>query len=132
MLLQSNWSAVNGKPLLELIKEKDNLKNIDLNKITDKVHNIGIHEIEKKGCTEFGIGTLIANLVRAIVHDQRMVISASVHLDGEYNQHDISASVPVVIGKNGIEEIIKVKLNKEETEAFNHSCDVIRSYLNKI
>jgi malate dehydrogenase len=66
-------------------------------------------------------------LVESIVRDEKKVFACCVALDGEYGQKDICLGVPVVIGKNGWESIIDMKLNAEEQEAFNKSAEAVRS-----
>lgn len=66
-------------------------------------------------------------LVESIVRDEKKVFACCVALDGEYGQKDICLGVPVVIGKNGWESIIDIKLNAEEQEAFNKSAEAVRS-----
>lgn len=72
-----------------------------------------------------GAGT--AAMVESIVRDEKKLISAGVALEGEYGQNDISLVVPVVIGRNGWEKIVDIKLNAEEQAAFNKSADAVRN-----
>ncbi|MEO6870214.1 MAG: malate dehydrogenase [Ginsengibacter sp.] len=72
-------------------------------------------------------GAAGATLVEAIVRDEKKVIPCSVMLDGEYGQKDICIGVPVVIGKNGWEKILDVKLNEEEQAKFNKSAEAGRA-----
>lgn len=68
-----------------------------------------------------------AAMVESIVRDEKKLISSGVYLDGEYGQQDISLVVPVIIGKNGVEKIIDLKLSEEEQAAFNKSADAVRN-----
>lgn len=72
-------------------------------------------------------GAAASYLVESIIHDQKKVIPCCVALDGEYGQSDICIGVPVVIGKNGIEEIIDYKLNEAETVLFEKSAAAVRA-----
>jgi malate dehydrogenase len=72
-------------------------------------------------------GAAGANLVEAIVRNQKKVLPCCVALEGEYGQNDICLGVPVVIGSNGWEKIIDLKLNAEEQELFNKSAEAVRS-----
>jgi malate dehydrogenase len=72
-----------------------------------------------------GAGT--AAMVESIVRDQKKLISSGVYLDGEYGQKDISLVVPVIIGKNGAEKILDIKLNDTEQDTFNKSADAVRN-----
>lgn len=69
-------------------------------------------------------------LVESIVRDEKKVVPCCVALDGEYGQKDICLGVPVVIGKNGWEQILDYKLNDEEQAAFNKSADAVRGMNN--
>jgi malate dehydrogenase len=72
-------------------------------------------------------GAAAAYLVESIIHDQKKVIPCCAFLEGEYGQNDICIGVPVVIGKDGIEEIIDYKLNAEEKALFDKSAAAVRA-----
>jgi malate dehydrogenase len=72
-----------------------------------------------------GAGT--AAMVESIVRDEKKFISSGVYLEGEYGQNDISLVVPVILGKNGIEQILDFKLSETEQATFAKSADAVRS-----
>src|SRR5437762_2250425 len=72
-------------------------------------------------------GAAVAALVEAIVRDEKKLFTCCVSLDGEYSQEDICLGVPVVIGKNGFENIVDFSFNEEELAAFKKSADAVRS-----
>lgn len=72
-------------------------------------------------------GAAGAYMVEAIVRDQKRVIPSCVLLEGEYGQSDICMGVPVVLGRNGWEEIIDYKLTDDEQAAFSKSADAVRN-----
>ena len=72
-------------------------------------------------------GASVAFLVDSILNDQKKMIPCSVMLNGEYGQSDICMGVPCIIGKNGVEEILDIKLNDAEQAAFNKSSDAVRA-----
>jgi malate dehydrogenase len=72
-------------------------------------------------------GAAGAALVEAIVRDEKKLFTCCVNLNGEYGQKDICLGVPVVIGKNGWEKIIDLKLNEEEKASFNKSAEAVRT-----
>ena len=72
-------------------------------------------------------GASVAYLVDSIVNDQKKMIACSVYLEGEYGQSDICIGVPCIIGKNGVEEIIDIKLNDAEKALFEKSAAAVRS-----
>lgn len=71
-----------------------------------------------------------ADMVRAIVRDEKRLIPCSVYLEGEYGQKDICLGVPVVIGRNGWEKIIDFNLNDEEKALFSKSAEAVRNMNN--
>lgn len=72
-------------------------------------------------------GAAIALMVESIVRDQKKLFTASVYLDGEYAEQDITLGVPVIIGKNGAEKIIDISLDEEEKAKFKESAQAVRS-----
>jgi malate dehydrogenase len=72
-------------------------------------------------------GASVAFLVDSILNDQKRMIPCSVMLDGEYGQSDICIGVPCIIGKNGVEQIVDVKLNDAEKALFAKSADAVRN-----
>lgn len=64
-------------------------------------------------------------MVEAILHDQKKVVTCCVSLEGEYGQNDICIGVPVVLGKNGWEKIIDLKLTADEKEKFEVSAAAV-------
>lgn len=71
-------------------------------------------------------GAAVAEVVESIIRDQKKIIPCSVLLEGEYGENDICVGVPVVLGKNGFEKIIDLKLNDDEKAKFKASADVTR------
>lgn len=72
-------------------------------------------------------GASSAAVVESIVRDQKKLFTASVLLEGEYDQNDITLGVPVIIGKNGVEKILPMELDADEKAAFAKSADAVRS-----
>lgn len=72
-------------------------------------------------------GAAISYLVESVLNDSKRIIPCSVFLEGEYGQSDLCIGVPCIIGKNGIEEIIDLKLNDEEKLKFKNSADSVRA-----
>jgi malate dehydrogenase len=72
-------------------------------------------------------GAAVAYLVDSILNDQKRIIPCSILLDGEYDQKDICIGVPVIIGKNGWENIIELDLNDNEKKLFANSANAVRN-----
>ena len=71
-----------------------------------------------------GIGA--AEMVKSVLFDQKRLLPAVSYLDGQYGFSDIYAGVPVILGKNGVEEIIELDLNEEEKAAMNVSLTHVK------
>lgn len=97
--------------------------------ITDQTHMRGMDIIEGKGSTEFGIGTALADMAKAVLMDEHRILPASTLLEGEYGQTNVHAGVPCIIGRNGIEQVVELKLTDEELKQFENSCNVIKQHM---
>ncbi|MEN6390093.1 MAG: L-lactate dehydrogenase [Syntrophomonas sp.] len=129
-MIPFSQASIGGKPLWELMKEKPaTYGKLDLDHVLERTHLIGMDIINGKGSTEFGIGSVLADMVKAIFHDEHRVMPVSALLEGEYGQSGLYAGVPAVIGKNGLEEIVELHLIVEEQKLFGESCDVIRRHI---
>ncbi len=123
------WSAVTvaGKPIAKLVAENpEKYGKLDLKAIAEEGRLGGWHVLNGKGSTEFGIGTSLAEIARAILCDEKRILPVSVLLNGEYGQKDVYASVPAVLGNNGVEDIIEIDMTDEERKAFDASCKILR------
>lgn len=107
------------------LREKEKYSMLNEDKILERTRNIGNDIIEGKGSTEFGIGAACADIIKAIYHNEKRVIPASVLLEGEYGVNGIPCGVPCVIGRKGIEDIIELPLNDCEKEQLEATCRVI-------
>jgi malate dehydrogenase len=72
-------------------------------------------------------GASVAYLADSILGDQKRMIPCSVLLEGEYGLEDICIGVPCIIGANGIEAIVDVKLNEQEKQQLSDSADKVRA-----
>ena len=70
-------------------------------------------------------GAAAAYVVESIIRDQKKVIVSCTYLEGEYGQQDICIGVPAVIGKNGVEKILSLKLTDEEKALFEKSAAAV-------
>ncbi|MGP1479279.1 MAG: malate dehydrogenase [Capnocytophaga sp.] len=71
-------------------------------------------------------GAAVSALVQAIACDQKKLFPCSVLLEGEYGEKDVCVGVPVIIGRDGIEKIVEVKLNDAEKAKFEESTAAVR------
>jgi malate dehydrogenase len=85
-------------------------------KIKEKIRQAALTVIQKKGATVFAPAAATADMVEAIIKDQKRLLLCSVNLKGEYGLTDVSLGVPVILGRKGIERIEEWELEKEELE----------------
>jgi malate dehydrogenase len=118
------YTTVAGIPVTELIdKEK-------LNAILERTKVGGGELVKLMGTSAwYAPGSAAAQMVEAIVRDQRRVFPVCVKLDGEYGIKDCYLGVPVILGKNGIERIIELDLNTEEKALLESSRKAVREVM---
>ncbi|MDE7025542.1 MAG: malate dehydrogenase [Paramuribaculum sp.] len=70
-------------------------------------------------------GAAAAQVVSAVLRDEKRLISCSALLDGEYGEKDLCIGVPCLLGRNGIEKIVEFDLNEQERELFHKSAEAV-------
>lgn len=127
-----SWSNVfvGALPLASFLKLKK-ITSFNTEQLLSETKEGGYLVLRGKGSTEFGIAASLVEIVRCIFHNEHKVLPASVYLNGEYNQQGIFASVPTIIGKSGVEQILEIKLTQEEHAEFTHSCSIIKQNYEK-
>ena len=104
----------------------------DLEQIFVKVRDAAYHIIERKGATYYGIGMALTRIIKAILNDERSILSVSSFLGGEYGQNNIFVGVPAVVGRSGIIEVVELKLSSDEQCKLDHSVAVLKENLKPI
>jgi malate dehydrogenase len=118
------YTTVSGIPVTELI-EKD-----VLDAIVERTKKGGGELVKLMGTSAwYAPGAAVAQMVESIVYDQNRIFPCCAKLNGEFGLKDIFLGVPVKLGKNGIEEIIEIDLNKEEKELLYASADAVKSVM---
>lgn len=85
--------------------------------------------IEAKGATYYAIGVVILQLVKTVLRDSRSIFSVSVPVTDYYGQSNISLSVPCVVGKDGVDQVLFIPLSEEEQGQFADSVKTLKGYL---
>jgi malate dehydrogenase len=83
----------------------------------------------KTGSAFYAPGVATAQMVDAVILDRKRILPCAVRLDGEYGISGVVVGVPVKLGKNGIEQIIELKLTPEETAALKRSAAAVEELL---
>jgi len=128
MLPLIRHTEVKGKPIYELLPEQ---KIKELIERTQK----GGAEIVKYleiGSAFYAPASCVVEIVDSIVNDKKEILLASVYVDGKYNTKGVYIGVPAKIGKDGVEEVIELDLNKEEMEKFQKSVEHVKKTLEKV
>ncbi len=95
--------------------------------IVERTKNGGAEIVGHLGTSGYyGPGRAIAHMVEAILNDSKIVVSSSVLLNGEYGYTDVTVGVPVILGKNGVEQIIEMTLDTKTRAKFKTSVESVR------
>jgi malate dehydrogenase len=118
------YTTVAGIPVTEMIDAER------LEAIVKRTINGGGELVNLMGTSAwYAPGSAAAQMVEAIVLDQKRIFPCCIKLEGEYGLENIFAGVPVKLGKNGIEQIIEVKLNDAEKELLIASSNAVRKIM---
>jgi L-lactate dehydrogenase len=85
--------------------------------------------IERKGATYYAIGAGLVRIVEAILRDQRTVLTVASRIDGYYGLSGLCFSLPTVIDRGGVEQVIRLPLSDEEQTGLQRSAAVLQGYL---
>jgi malate dehydrogenase len=114
------YASISGIPITTLLTKEQ------IDKIVQRTIASGAEVIKLKGATTYAPAAAIATMADAIINGRNRVISVSTCPQGEYNCEAVSIGVPVVLGKNGVERIIELKLSEESQQRFDHSVAAIK------
>jgi malate dehydrogenase len=121
-----DYATVSGIPIKDLLEKEQIEKIVNLTKTS------GADVIKLKGSTTYAPAVVIAIVVDAVLRGRNRVMSVSTFLKGEYGFSDISIGVPVILGKNGVERILELKLSSEAKKQFMSSASIIKSVIDKL
>lgn len=118
------YTTVGGIPVTELISEEK------LNEIIERTKFGGGEIVKLLGTSAwYAPGAAAAQMVEAIIRNQRRVFPVCAWLQGEYGMKDIYLGVPVILGKNGIERIIELDLNADERKLLEESAVAVKGVM---
>ena len=113
MLPLTRFCSISGIPLFEFVsKEK-------AQEIFEDTKKTAAEVIALKGATIFAPGNAVASMIESVIKNKNSVMPVSTLLQGEYGVDDVCIGVPAVIGRNGVEKIIELKLDSKEQDLFN-------------
>ena len=123
------WSSANisGVPLHDFCEMRGHFDHERaMREIAEDVKNSAYEIIEKKKATYYGIAMSVVRICRAIVMNEKSILPVSSMIHGEYGIRDISLSMPAIVGADGIETHIPLKLNEEEIGKLQQSAAALR------
>ena len=107
--------------------------NVDeFNKLFLQVKNAGYEIIERKGRTNYAVALALTKIVQSILRDENAILTVSTFLEDYHGVSNICLSVPVVLSKNGVREIIKLPLDQREVSDFQRSARIIADVTNSL
>ncbi len=122
------YTSVAGIPLGDLLPQEK------IDALVTRARNGGIEIVNylKTGSAYYAPSSAAVQMVEAIVKDKKRILPCATYLQGEYGLRDTVVGVPVKLGKNGIEQIIEIKLTPEESAALKKSADDVKLNMDKV
>jgi malate dehydrogenase len=121
------YSTVAGIPITELISSER------IAAIVDRTRNGGAEIVNLlKTSAWYAPGASTVEMVEAILKDKRKILPCAAFLQGEYGYNDLFVGVPVKLGRNGLEQIIEIKLTEDEAAALRKSADAVQELFDKL
>lgn len=126
----ARYSTVKGIPVPDLIKMGWSTKE-KIEAIIARTRNGGgeIVSLLKNGSAFYAPAFAAIQMAESFILDKKAILPCAAYLKGEYGVHDLYAGVPVVIGSKGIEKIVEVELNEEESAAFKKSVAHVKDLM---
>ena len=103
-----------------------------LDDIFRRTRDAAYHIIQRKGATYYAVAAGLMRIVEAILRDQHTVLSVSSLIGDYYGIDNLCLSLPTVVGRNGIERVLRLQLNDTEQKALQHSAEVLRKTANSV
>jgi malate dehydrogenase len=121
MLPLVRFSSLGGIPLTEFISAEQS------EDLTNKTKKIAAEVISLKGATVYAPGNAVSTMVESIVKNKKTILPVSALLEGEYGYHDVCIGVPCVLGHDGVEKIVELKLNESEMKVFDLGVQSVKN-----
>lgn len=120
MLPLTRCSSLGGIPLYDFISKEKAAE------IFEKTKKVAAEVIALKGATVYAPGNAVATMIESMIKDKKMVIPVSAYVEGQYGVSDLCIGVPAVIGADGVEKIIELKLDSFEQDVFSKGVASVR------
>lgn len=127
------YSSVAGIPVPDLIEMGWTTKT-RIEEIVQRTRDGGaeIVKLLGTGSAFYAPASSAILMAESYLFDKRRVLPVAAHLNGEYGVKDMYIGVPAIIGKNGVEKIVEIKLNAQELTMFNRSVEAVKKLIAEI
>ncbi len=127
MVAMVNHTKIEGKPLKDLVNEGKITKE-KLAQIIDRTKKGGAEIVKylEKGSAYYAPAASGVEMAESYLNDLKKQLPCAVCLNGEYGVKNLYAGVPVIIGKNGVEKVVELKLDSEEKGNFEKSTLAVK------
>ncbi|MBQ7543800.1 MAG: L-lactate dehydrogenase [Synergistaceae bacterium] len=129
------WSSANvsGVPLYDFCTMRGHSHFEEASrKIEDEVRNSAYEIIKRKNATYYGIAMAVKRICEAIIRDEKSVLAVSSLMKDVYGVEDVALSMPAIIGKDGIEDLIPVRLDVTEQRKLRESASVLKEVISDV
>ena len=126
----ANVAGMHIKDYCPICKMPYNVQH--LNDLFLKVRNAGYEIIRRKGRTYYAVALGMTKIVESIVRDENSVLTVSCHLQDYHGVSNICLSVPAIVNRRGVREIIKLPLDEKEKAQFQASANIVRKVVNSL
>lgn len=129
------WSATHiaGKNIDEYCSLPDSgFTEADKPIIAEEVKKAGAEIIKSKGATYYAIAVTVNTIVETLLKNQNTIRTVSSVIRGNYGIRDVALSLPAVIGSDGIEDILDLKLTLQEEDALRYSAEQVNLVLREV
>ena len=125
-------ASISGKLLSELAQECPERFAFDKTQVEKLGREGGYVAYEGKQCTEYAVANSAVRVIAAVFHDEHSVMAASTLMEGQYGEEGIFTSLPCIIGREGVEQVLELDLSGEELGGFHASCEHIRENITRL
>jgi malate dehydrogenase len=122
------YTTIAGIPL------SDFLDAATIDKIVDRARNGGAEIVGylKTGSAFYAPSASVLEMIESIAKDKKKILPCAVYLTGQYGIKDLYVGVPVKLGKNGIEQVVELKLSEAEVQELRKSADSVQELVNSL
>ncbi|RJQ20005.1 MAG: malate dehydrogenase [Nitrospiraceae bacterium] len=122
------FTTVKGIPITELLKKA----RIDALVQRTRSGGAEIVGLLKSGSAYYAPAAATCQMVKSILLDEKRLLPCAAYLNGEYGAKGLYVGVPVILGKEGVEKVVELKLTKEEKAMFKESCTAVKRLVRKL